>query len=131
MIFVQDRGGRTMRCNWTSGFLFALALAVQAVAPAAANAAMARGAFALALQSCSKEQGTARTAAPDHSDALVDRCAACALCCAGVAPVDARPDPIASAPLHWTRAVWTALSSSAPALRHDHARQARAPPIFS
>lgn len=122
-----------MRRNWVSGLLFALALAFQAAAPVAATVAMERGSSP-SVEICLKAAGKAAASdnqLPGPHDSKRDICALCEFCCSGVAPLEARPNPVGLAPVQWTALAWTVADRALPALRHDHARQARAPPFVS
>lgn len=109
-----------------------LALAFQAAAPVAANVAMERVSRS-SVEVCLKAVGKTSAdesqlpAPQDHSRRI---CAICAFCSSGVAPLEAGPSPFGSAPVQWTAFAWTVADCALPALRHDHARQARAPPFF-
>lgn len=118
-----------MRLLWAKVLLFALALAFQATAPVAASIAMERG-FGLSAELCLPADGKSvgETRLPGPHDARHELCALCAVSCSGVAPLEARPNPVGLAPVQWTALAWTVADRALPALRHDHARQARAPP---
>lgn len=122
-----------MRRSWIGGLLFVLALAFQAAAPVAAGIAMERGSRS-SVDVCVKAGGAVAAAEnqlPGPHDANGDICALCAFCCSGVAPLEAGPNPVGSAPVQWTVLAWTVADCALPALRHDHARQARAPPSLA
>lgn len=115
-----------MRRNFVCALLFALALAVQALAPAALRAASAQ-------QTCvaASVDGPATKGQPfGHPDTGSPRCDLCALCCGSLAPLGARSS-VALVPFAaWTAATWPVVENAAPVSRRDAVR-ARAPPTFS
>jgi hypothetical protein len=124
-----------MRRNWRNVLLFAAALAIQALAPAAAAIAMARP-FAGSLSSieiCLEIRGSAgdQQQLPGHNDRSRDACPLCQICCSGAAPLEARPNLAGLAPVQWTALAWTVADRALPAPRHEYSHQARAPPILS
>jgi hypothetical protein len=119
-----------MRRNFLCALMFALALAVQALAPAAAGVAMATAAQQLCVTLSSAEPGA--TAQPaGHSDAGPALCDLCALCCGAVGPIGTRSVAVTTAPLRWIALIWAAADDPAPLARRGHAGQARAPPSCS
>lgn len=99
-----DRAGlQSMRRNWFSVVLFALALALQAFGPAAANVAMAqasaetRQSFALCLQSGGVSAGDYHPL-PGQKDRHRDSCPLCQICCDGIASYEARLNQVAGRP---------------------------------
>ncbi len=132
-----DRAGlQSMRRNWFSVVLFALALALQAFGPAAANVAMAqasaetRQSFALCLQSGGVSAGDYHPL-PGQKDRHRDSCPLCQICCDGIASYEARLNQVAGAPVQWSALSWTSADCALPSPRHEHSHQARAPPVFS
>jgi hypothetical protein len=116
-----------MRRNLVCALLFALALAVQAFAPAAARAAMGL------RQTCvtASVDGSAAKGQPSgHPDAHPASCDLCALCCGSLAPLEARASVVVPASLAWTTATWPIVENETPTSRRDAVR-ARAPPSFS
>jgi hypothetical protein len=116
-----------MRRNIVCALLFALALAVQALAPAAARAAMG-----FSQQTCvtASVDGSAGKGQPSgHPDAHSASCDLCALCCGSLA-LGARASAILPASLAWTTATWPIVENAASSARRDAVR-ARAPPTFS
>lgn len=123
-----------MHRRWLTAVLFALALAVQALAPVATGVAMAHGAgesgpFELCLKA-------GRAAANHHGSGghvhrQHDSCALCQAFCDGVAPVSVRSASLGMAPVRWTSFRWTVADRTVPVAARDYARQARAPPVFS
>lgn len=125
-----------MRRNWFGVLVFALALTIQVMAPVAANVGMARTSdeagrtFSLCLQDGGSPADNSRQL-PGHNDRHRDACPLCQVCCDGLAPIEARPNDVGRAPVQWTALAWTVADRVLPAPRHDHSRQARAPPAFS
>jgi hypothetical protein len=115
--------------------LFALAVAVQALAPVAADFAMAKASGdGASFEICVDSGGVAHhhrhhNRAPGHDGS--DACPLCQVCCSGVALIEAKPDHVGMAPVQWTPLAWTAADRVLAASRRDHAHQARAPPSFS
>lgn len=125
-----------MRHRWLTTVLFALALAVQALAPIAGNVARANGfgAASASVALClSKASGgpTDPQQAPGAAHGHRHDCALCQSLCDGVAPIAAPPLQLVAASAFWRAAEWAADARALPARRFDHARQARAPPTFS
>jgi hypothetical protein len=123
-----------MRRKWRSVLLFALALAFQALAPAAANVALAAASddIRASIQICLQSGGPAgKNDLPGQTDRQHDACLICQVNCNGVAPLEARPNPVGLAPVQWTALAWTVADRALPALRHDSSHQPRAPPAFS
>ena len=127
-----------MRRNWLTILLFALALAIQVVAPVAMNVALAAGAGSVATAVadgglCLKDAGAAdRSQSPlDHLRAHHDACLLCQLHCDGGATLDARATSIGRAPVYWTALPWTAADRALPVPAAERSHQARAPPVFS
>jgi len=127
---------RSMRRNWFGVLVFMLALAVQALAPAVANVAMALTSseagrsFSLCLRAGGSPAGNSQQL-PGHNDRHRDACLLCQVCCDGIAPIEARPNDVGRAHVQWTALAWTVADRVLPTPRHDHSRQARAPPAFS
>jgi hypothetical protein len=116
--------------NFFCALLFALALGVQALAPAAARAAMGA---ASAQQTCvaASIDGPATKGQPfGHPDTGSARCDLCALCCGSLAPLGARSFAALAPFATWTAATWPVVENTASASRRDAVR-ARAPPTFS
>jgi hypothetical protein len=125
-----------MRRNWISVLLFALALAIQALAPTAANVAIAQGSAETrqSLALCSQIGDVPADdfgRLPGHGNHHSGACLLCQICCDGVAPFEARPSQVCRVPVQWTALAWMAMHSAMPAPRVEHSRQARAPPAFS
>jgi hypothetical protein len=117
-----------MRRNIVCALLFALALAVQAFAPAAARVAMG-----VSQQTCvnvSVDGSAAKGQPSGHSDANSARCDLCPLCCGSLAPLGARAAAILPASFAWTEATWPIVENATSSTRRDTVR-ARAPPTFS
>ncbi|MGD9543510.1 MAG: DUF2946 family protein [Methylocystis sp.] len=121
-----------MRRNWLTVLLFALALTVQALAPAAAHVAPRLGAGDVIKAFClndvaasDDDQGPARV--KSHRDA----CLFCQTYCNGVAPLAARVIHLGKAPVQWTALDWTVADRALPTHPQDYSRQARAPPANS
>ena len=125
-----------MRRNRFGVVVFALALAVQVLAPVVVKVAMARTfddagrTFSLCLQAGDSPSDNSQRL-PGHNDLHRDACLLCQLCCDGIAPIDARSNYIGTAPVQWTAFAWTAADRALPTPHHDHSRQPRAPPAFS
>lgn len=120
-----------MRRQWICALLFALALAFQAAAPVAAHIVMERRGSSGEVCLTTVAKAVDESQLPGHHDSGHDLCALCGVWCSGVAPLEARPNPVGLAPVQWTALAWTVADRAMPALRHDHARQARAPPSLS
>ena len=125
-----------MRRNWLGALLFALALAIQALAPAAASIAMsqASGNPVLSTQICLQIGGgfaNEKPQLPGPHGGQRDACPLCRLCCGGVAPLEPRTISVGEAPVQWMALAWTVADCALPAPRYEHSHQARAPPIFS
>lgn len=122
-----------MRPRWLSVILFALALAVQALAPVAIGMPTTRGLELAGLSEIclkAREASDSRHDTPSHTH----RCQDCALCqafCDGVTPVAGRPFWLGAPPSQWTKFHWAATIPGLPTSPRDYARQARAPPVFS
>ncbi len=125
-----------MRRNWRGVLLFALALAVQAFAPAAANIAMsqASGDPRFSIEICLQAGGGSADdnhQLPGPRNGQRGACLLCQVCCGGVAPLESRSDAVGAAPVQWTALACTVADCTLPALRHEYSHQARAPPVFS
>lgn len=125
-----------MRRNWFGVFVFALAWAIQALAPGVASVAMTRlsGQMQVAVELCLQSGGDFATGdrrLPVHDDRRHDSCPLCQTCCDGITPVETRANHVGIAPVQWTALAWTVADHALPTPRHDHSRQARAPPAFS
>ncbi len=121
-----------MRRNWLTVFIFVLALAVQAMAPAAVNAAVAKGASATGpwIELClSGADGGSQKQAPGHSHR--DSCPLCQISCDGFAPPALRHIVLDEAPVPTARFAWIVADRVLPVPDPDFARQARAPPAIS
>lgn len=124
-----------MRRNWLTTLLFALALVVQTMAPAAANVASAAG-LGTSIASdelCFKVAGSTDQSqqSPGQSKGHRDVCLLCQSYCDGVAPLGARVIHLGKAPVQWTALFWTVADRALPTPQHDYSRQARAPPAIS
>ncbi|HEY8162305.1 MAG TPA: DUF2946 family protein [Methylocystis sp.] len=118
---------------WLTRVLFALALAVQVIAPMAGSLAAAReseadGSIGVCLKGAGA--GQAERQLPGHTRNGRD-CPICQIFCDGVAPVAARPPTPGMAPVQWFEFCWTAADRVLPILSHGGANRARAPPSFS
>jgi hypothetical protein len=126
-----------MRRHWLSVLIFALALAVSALAPAGVHFANSRGAGGgyPAGEICLAHAGVGphrhHHQPSDHSGRHHDSCPLCQAFGDGVAPVAMRPAHLASPSLLWARLVFAESDRVLPAAPRDYARQARAPPAFS
>lgn len=123
-----------MRRNWLTVLLFALALVVQTIAPAAANVVMAKaGGSIAAAELCASAGGDAsdRQQGPGRLHHHRDACPLCQAYCDGVAPLVSRPLAAGQPPALWTALSWTTVNRAPPPPAADHARQARAPPSYS
>jgi hypothetical protein len=121
-----------MRRNWLTVLLFALALTVQAFAPAAAQVASRLGVGGAVSEFCfndiaSSDQSQAPAPAKGHREA----CLFCQNHCDGVAPLAARAIHLGKAPVQWTALDWTVADRALPTPPQDYSRQARAPPANS
>jgi hypothetical protein len=119
---------RSMSRRWLTIALFALALAVQALAPAAIGVAAAHeGGLS---ETCVTAADRAPQHAPPGTRHTHHHCALCQSFCDGVAPVPVRPIAVDAGPLHWRSFAWVApVMAASPAWR-DFAHRARAPPRF-
>lgn len=118
-----------MRRNLLCALSFALALAIQALAPAA-GVAMADAAQPVCVTASSAEPG--RKAQPaGHSDTGPALCDLCAMCCGAVAPIAPRPGAGVTMLQYWTVLVWAAADDPSPVAHRGHSGQARAPPFVS
>lgn len=118
-----------MRRNWLTTLLFALALAVQAFAPAAAHVATQAGATNVIEEICFKDAGpTDPIQTPGHFKNRHGLCLFCQYYGDGVAPLAARAFHISAAPVQWTALAWVTANIVPPALYRDYSRQARGPP---
>jgi len=118
-----------MRRNWLTTLLFALALAVQAIAPAVAHVASQTGASSAIKEVCFKSAAPIEPAqTPGHLKSRHDLCLFCQSYCDGVAPLAARAIHFVAAPVCWTALAWTEADRSLASLSRDYSRQARAPP---
>jgi hypothetical protein len=121
-----------MRRNWLKVLLFALALTVQAFAPAAAQVATRMGAGDAVSEFCFTEIGSGdQTQAPGQAKSHRDVCLFCQNHCDGVAPLAARVILLGKAPVQWTALDWTVADRALPTPPLDYSRQARAPPANS
>jgi hypothetical protein len=130
-------GGTAMHRSWRGVLLFALALAIQAFAPAAANIAMAqpsgdsRVSFVICLQTGGSPADQQHRLPGQHNNRQHDACPLCQISCSGVAPLEARPNLAGLAPVQWTALAWTVADRALPAPRHESSHQPRAPPALS
>lgn len=112
-------------------FLFALALALQVLAPIAGNLAVA-GTLDLggvSISICQSDKSTPSKAPFSHNHH--QSCALCQAYCDGVSPVSAS-GLLSVAPLaRWNAADWRAFVRVLPTKTIDYSRRARAPPVFS
>lgn len=125
--------GFFMRRNWLTVLLFALALAVQAIAPAAANVAMAKaGASRAAVELCASAADAGdRQQAPSRLHHHRDACPLCQAYCDGVAPLVSRSLATGLPPVLWTAQFWTTANRTLPTPHSEYSWQARAPPSYS
>ncbi len=116
---------------WLTRVLFALALAVQVIAPMAGSFAAALdnevGSIGVCLKAA-KDQ--AKHQVPGHAQKERD-CPICQIFCNGVAPVAARPPAPGMALVQWVEFRWTVADRVLPVLLQGLAHRARAPPSFS
>jgi hypothetical protein len=117
-----------MSRNWLTAVLFALALAVQAIAPIAGNLAAAQAGVST---NCLAADGADHKSAPGHVHRHRDSCLLCQAFCDGVAPVEAHPVHLVFASFDWRPLAWTMADSTLKGPQRDFCRQARAPPSFS
>lgn len=118
-----------MRRRIVSSVLFALALAIQALAPTTVSAALAH--FAAGVRCAVQPEASAAArhgAAPDHPSAA---CGFCQFCCATATPLEARPLASDRALLAPVACAFAAPRGVSAALGHRFAHRARAPPRFS
>ena len=113
-------------------FLFALALALQVLAPIAGNLAVA-GTLDLggvSVTVCQSEKSSPSKGPLSHSHH--QSCAICQAYCDGVSPVAAGVLAINDAYFaQWRLAQWRPINRVLPTTSIDYARLARAPPAFS
>lgn len=119
---------------WLTRLLFALALALQVIAPMSGGVAAARdGVKSHALETCLALAGGdhgQRQGGHGHTHGHHD-CALCQAFCDGVAPVAGRPASLGRAPVQWEDIHWMVADRALPAPPRNYDRQARAPPKFS
>lgn len=121
-----------MRRNWLTVLLFALALSVQAFAPAAAHVASRMGAGDAVNEFCFTDiASSGQSQDPAHLKSHRDACLFCQSYCDGVAPLAARTIHFGKAPVQWTALDWTVADRALPTHPQDFSRQARAPPANS
>ncbi len=120
-----------MTRNRLGVLLFALALAIQALASAANIASAALAARGFSLQICLQSGGVAGTnELPGQNDRQRD-CPVCQVSCSGVAPIVAWLPPVGMAHVQWIATSWTVADRVLPAPNPDYSRRARAPPALS
>lgn len=117
-----------MRRNWLTILLFALALAIQAFAPAAAHVATQAGATSVVEEICLKDAGSTQPMQTPGHLKVHGLCLFCQSYCDGVAPLAARAVHIGAAPVQWTALSWATASRAPLTFYRDYSRQARAPP---
>ncbi|WP_363349309.1 DUF2946 family protein [Methylocystis echinoides] len=119
--------------RWLTFALFALALAVQAITPAANGVATAHEAFGLSeiCLNAAAEHASQKAPGHTHRHHRHHDCALCQSFCDGVAPVAARPMTLGVRSVDWAPVQWAASERLPVATPRDFARQARAPPSFS
>jgi hypothetical protein len=117
--------------NFLCALLFALALAVQALAPAAARMAMGHDAPTACLTAnVAVAADEARPAGLPH--VAPELCDLCALCCGGgAAPPVASRAAVCVATVPARLSGWAVADDESAPSRHDHLIRARAPPAFS
>ncbi|WP_330084452.1 DUF2946 family protein [Methylocystis iwaonis] len=118
---------------WLTKVLFALALAVQVLAPLASSLAAARESEAdPAIGVCLKapKGGQSGSQAPGHSHGGRD-CPICQAFCDGVAPIASRPTSLGMAPVQWVEFRWFPADRALASSTLDEANRARGPPSFS
>jgi len=120
-----------MRRNRLHIFLFALALALQVLAPIVGNLAVA-GTLELGGASFSicQSQKTSPAKAP-LSHGHHQSCALCQAYCDGVSPVAGASHAFVARPAQWNVANWRVFDRVLPTTTLDYSRRARAPPAFS
>ncbi len=126
-----------MKRNSLLGLLFVLAMAIQAIAPAAANFAHSGGSssdkttFQLCLKAAT-DVANGEKRHPGQTEHHHDSCLFCQLSFAGVGPLAAVFSAASLAPIHWgPSAAWAEADLAPPALRQVASHRARAPPKFS
>jgi hypothetical protein len=122
-----------MRRNSLGALLFALALAIQAVAPAAAPVAMAQasGGSTFPTEICQQARIVdERERSPGRHERRRDLCSLCQISCSGVAPLQARTSFESLTFVGWTALAWPAICCAAPARRGEFSHRARAPPTI-
>jgi hypothetical protein len=120
--------GFFMSRNWLTAILFALALAVQAIAPIAGNVASAQAGVSA---NCLAADGADHKSTPGHVHRHRDSCLLCQTFCDGVAPVETRQASLVFASFDWRPFAWTMADRTLQGPQRDYSRQARAPPSFS
>jgi hypothetical protein len=122
-----------MRRKRLGVLLFALALAVQVIAPASASvmaeARNSSAAFAICFQAGGGPAGDRELPGPNERRS--DACPLCQACCVGVAPPAAWPSSVGMAPVQWVASSWTVADRAVPTPHPDYAHRARAPPSLS
>lgn len=118
---------------WLTKMLFALALAVQVIAPLASSFAAARegdadNSIGICLKAARGSQAGHQTPGNPHGGR---DCPICQFFCDGVAPVAMRPVSIDAAPAQWIEFRWTSVDRVLPAWARDESNRARGPPSFS
>lgn len=119
-----------MRRNWLTVLLFAFALTLQALAPAAGHVASRMGAGDAVKELCFADIGADdQSQDPASTKGRRQACLFCQSYCDGVAPLAARVIHLGKAPVQWTALNWTVADRALPTHPQDYSRQARAPPI--
>jgi len=125
-----------MTRNWLLGLLFVLAMAIQAIAPAAANFAHSGGpgsdktTFQLCLKAAA-DFANGEKRYPGQTEQSHDSCFFCQLSCDGPAPLATSPSAAGLAPVQWRPSAWAEADRAPPTLRREASNQPRAPPKFS
>ncbi|MBY6243980.1 hypothetical protein [Methylosinus sp. Sm6] len=122
-----------MRRNSLCALLFVLALAVQAVTPAAARMAMGAGsASPMCLTASAAGASVDETQPAGRPHPAPEICDLCALCCAaGASLVDGPRCAVGGALVPGVVVSWAVADAPTVPLRRHHAIRARAPPAFS
>jgi len=116
--------------------VFTLAWAAQVLAPARANVAQAQGSdkFQRSLENCLKTGGAPAKNSrrfPGTDDGPRDACLVCQVCCAGVAPIEARLRQVDKTSQQCAVVAWMEGDGFLPKAHYEYLRQARAPPALS
>jgi hypothetical protein len=122
-----------MRRDCLCALLFAFALAVQALAPAAARMAMGAASQSACSTASVRAAATDEAQPAGRSHGVPEICDFCALCCEGgtAPPTPPRGAAVCAAAIPASVPGWTVADDESAPSRHDHLIRARAPPVFS